>query len=131
MASGLRSGDITYVPNGPGTVSVGCPTPPGGGQAPALLLVTRFVESPPERIAAILKVVQKRVPDFRLLFVGMGMNGEDVQFIRLVQDVGIPIEQAGWVPPEQLPDYFARAGAAIFPMEDTLLNRAKCSVKLV
>ncbi len=141
MASALRGphpdplpggeGSVVYVPNGPGTVPVAGPTPPGGGLAPALLLVTRFVESSPERIATILKSVQKRVPQFTLLFVGAGMQGEEARFVHSVRELGIPIEQAGWVPPEQLPMYFGRAGAAIFPMEDTLLNRAKCSVKLV
>ena len=37
---------------------------------------------------------------------------------------------AGWVSSQDLPGYFAAADVAIYPLDDTLLNRAKCPVKL-
>jgi len=37
---------------------------------------------------------------------------------------------AGWVPSDTLPAYFAQADVAIYPFDDTLVNRAKCAVKL-
>jgi glycosyltransferase involved in cell wall biosynthesis len=40
------------------------------------------------------------------------------------------IVYCGLVPAEALPDYFARADVAIYPFDDTLVNRAKCAVKL-
>jgi len=36
----------------------------------------------------------------------------------------------GWVPTETLPTYFAQATLAIYPFDDTLVNRTKCAVKL-
>lgn len=42
-----------------------------------------------------------------------------------------PITYAGWVPSDDLPCYFARADVAIYPFDDTLVNRAKCAVKLI
>ena len=37
---------------------------------------------------------------------------------------------AGWVSPADLPTYFAQADVAIYPFDDTLVNRTKCAVKL-
>jgi len=45
---------------------------------------------------------------------------------RLTHDV----VYCGWVPTESLPGYFAQADVAIYPFDDTLVNRAKCAVKL-
>jgi glycosyltransferase involved in cell wall biosynthesis len=36
----------------------------------------------------------------------------------------------GWVPFDTLPTYFAQATLAIYPFDDTLVNRTKCAVKL-
>lgn len=38
---------------------------------------------------------------------------------------------AGMVPPDDLPAHFAQAGVALYPFDDTLLNRTKCPVKLM
>jgi len=37
---------------------------------------------------------------------------------------------AGWVEPLEIPDYLAAADVAIYPLDDTLVNRAKCPAKL-
>ena len=37
---------------------------------------------------------------------------------------------AGWVAEDELGSYFACADVAVYPYADTLVNRAKCSVKL-
>ncbi|HTP09988.1 MAG TPA: glycosyltransferase family 4 protein, partial [Anaerolineae bacterium] len=41
------------------------------------------------------------------------------------------IEYAGWIEAAALPEYFAQASVALFPFDDTLINRTKCSVKLI
>ena len=41
------------------------------------------------------------------------------------------ITYAGWVTAETLPAYFAHATLAIYPFDDTLVNRTKCAVKLL
>jgi glycosyltransferase involved in cell wall biosynthesis len=37
----------------------------------------------------------------------------------------------GWLPPDALPDVFSWATVAIYPFDDTLVNRTKCAVKLL
>jgi glycosyltransferase involved in cell wall biosynthesis len=44
-----------------------------------------------------------------------------------LQDV---VVDAGWVALEELPGVLAAADAGVYLMEDTLINRAKCPVKL-
>jgi glycosyltransferase involved in cell wall biosynthesis len=41
------------------------------------------------------------------------------------------VTYCGWVPPEALPAYFAHASVAIYPFDDTLVNRTKCAAKLL
>lgn len=103
------------------------------GGRPVLLLYTRFVECPPARIALLLGEVARRRPECTLLLVGAGMNGEEQEFLQRLgsQVPGLPVVNAGWVAPEELPLYFRLAAAAVFPMDDTLINRAKCSAKLI
>ncbi len=45
-------------------------------------------------------------------------------------DDAADITYAGWVPSERLPAYFALADVAIYPFDDTLVNRTKCAAKL-
>ena len=62
------------------------------------------------------------------------MRGEEQQLVALVTAAGLQALVhfvAEWAPPEQLPAYFAAADVAIYPYDNTLLNRTKCSVKLI
>lgn len=120
VTSALRAGrEVTYLPNGASSLGPCGKAPIGPLEPPVVLLYTRFVESPPERTAAMLRAVEE---PFTLLLVGTGLQGERLDF---------PAIDAGWVPMADVPAYFALADVAVFPMEDTLLNRAKCSAKLV
>jgi len=104
------------------------------GGAPVILLYTRLLEYDPKRVVAVFCQVLSKVPDARLLVVGKGLfPKDDVRFDRLVIDAGLgqKVSRAGWVAQERLPDYFAAADVAIYPFDDTLVNRAKCAVKLV
>ena len=38
---------------------------------------------------------------------------------------------AGWVPYQQLTAYFAATNVVVLPYDNTLINRTKCSVKLI
>ena len=131
---------VFYVPNG---ASGPPPTPEEGTAkqlraklgAPAgavVLLYTRFVEFSPERAVQLLQAVARRESCAAVLLVGTGLKGEEKSFLaRARQQLSVPVVDAGWVPQEELSHYFALADAAIFPMDDTLLNRAKCPAKLV
>ncbi len=105
----------------------------GLGDAPVALLYTRFFEYPIERAVAIMQVVLAEMPETRWLVVGKGLFGEEEQLLAQARkrDIAQHVTYAGWVPPEQLPAYFALARVAIYPFDDTLINRCKCAVKLI
>jgi len=59
--------------------------------------------------------------------------GEEKQFLDMAAARGWRerVADVGWVEPEQLRGLFAAADAALYPFDDTLINRAKCPVKLI
>jgi glycosyltransferase involved in cell wall biosynthesis len=65
--------------------------------------------------------------------VGRGFFGEEERLLELMQEAGIAdrLVYVDWVKPGELPAYFAAADVAIYPYDDTLINRTKCSVKLI
>jgi glycosyltransferase involved in cell wall biosynthesis len=97
------------------------------------LLYTRFFEFPAERVIEIFERVTAEVPEAKLLIVGKGFFGEEKELLRLASQRGLAdrIVYAGWVEPAQLAGYLAAADVAIYPLDDNLLNRARCSAKLV
>ncbi len=101
--------------------------------APVALLYTRFFEFSTERALAIMQGVLAEIPETRWLVVGKGLFGEEEQLFAQSREQGIAerIVYAGWVPPDQLSAYFALARVAIYPFDDTLINRTKCAVKLI
>lgn len=143
LAAGLRPAqpaDIFYVPNG----LPAAPPPPSPltaravrekwqlEQAPLILLYSRFAEFRLERVVTLVQQVAEQMPPARWLIVGQGLYGEEralAQHLRLagLQDY---VRFAGW-PVSDLPAYFAAADVAIYPYDDTLINRTKCSVKLI
>ena len=141
-SAGVAARRIFYVPNG---------VPPSGGdtaslarmaptvrmlweldEAPVVLLYTRFFEFRLERVVEILRRLVAQEPRVRLLVVGEGLFGEEAELDELLTAAGLADYAVftGWVEAERLPGYFAAADVAIFPYDDTLINRAKCSVKL-
>jgi glycosyltransferase involved in cell wall biosynthesis len=73
------------------------------------------------------------LPQARWLIVGRGLENEDQTLQALLDRAGLGqyVHFAGWVPPGELPAYFAAANVAVHLYDDTLLNRTKCSMKLV
>jgi len=100
--------------------------------APVVLLYTRFFEFRLERVVEILGRLVAREPRARLLVVGEGLFGEEAELDEMLTAAGLANYAVftGWVEAERLPSYFAAADVALFPYDDTLINRAKCSVKL-
>ena len=127
----------------------------GQHRSPCILLYTRFFEFSVSRVIEILGYVRERVPNAHLLVVGEGLFGEEEELFRLADEAGLRVERpgtdgsadrpgpspaagsssggityVGWVAGEALSAYFSRAAVAIYPFDDTLVNRAKCAVKL-
>ena len=75
----------------------------------------------------------ERVPGARWLIVGQGIKGEEKALESHLNQggVGSYARFTGWLPLDQLPVYFQAANVAIFPYDDTRLNRTKCSIKLI
>lgn len=137
VARGSRSG-VHYLPNGaappvepPPERVAGLRTRLGLDGRSVVLCYTRFVEAGPEAFATALAPLAARDQRPAVLLVGRGLRGEEARCARLVRDAGLDLIDAGWVAPEWLPAHFRLATAALFPMVDTLINRTKCSAKLV
>ena len=105
----------------------------GLGEAPVLLLYTRFFEFPPERAWAVFQRVRAARPDAKLLVVGAGKFGQEQRLRALAVEAGAgdSVIIAGWQPLEALADLLLTADVALFPADDNLANRAKCSAKVL
>jgi len=129
---GVPASNVFYIPNGvDGSQGLAHSGQPGQlAVPPTILLYTRFFEFKVERVLDVFERVLHAIADARLLVVGEGLFGEEQTLLERAQAAGWGdrIEYQGW--PADLPEAFARADAAIYPFDDTLLNRAKCAVKL-
>lgn len=125
---------VFYVPNGPSGVGQAGPrsTAPTD-HPPTILLYTRFWEFAVPDVVATFVAIAQQCPEVRLLVVGRGERGEEQQLLALAERAGLAaaLEYRGWVEPSELPALFAASDVALVPMDDTLINRARCSVKLL
>ncbi|MDD2851994.1 MAG: glycosyltransferase family 4 protein [Desulfuromonadaceae bacterium] len=103
-----------------------------GVDIPVVLLYTRFFEFSQERLHRVLAGIRERIPDVRFLIVGKGRFGGEELLLAASREMGFAesLIMAGWVEPGEIPDYLAAADVAIYPLDDTLVNRAKCPAKL-
>ncbi|MCB0211779.1 MAG: glycosyltransferase family 4 protein [Anaerolineae bacterium] len=139
-----QSGPVVYVPNG--AVFEGRINNPNADftpqmvrmmwqldESPTVLLYSRFLEFRLERIVSLVRRVAESMPAARWLIVGQGLDGEDERLRQqLVEaDLAAFVRFTGWLPVEQLAAHFQAANVAIFPYDDTPINRTKCSVKLI
>lgn len=130
---------ITYLPNG-----VHVPARPLAPRSiaratldidettPTVLLYTRFWEfGLPQVVACLVGLVAQR-PDLRLLVIGAGENDEQDRLNALAQRAGVAeaLDNRGWADERLIAAALAASDVALYPMDDTLLNRAKCSAKL-
>ena len=132
---------VAYLPNGVESSQGGAP--PRGEGRPTVLLYTRFFEFGLDRLWRILQEVRVRRPEVRVLVVGKGFAGEEMQLLQRARNAGWDVAEisatepqadlsyVGFGTPETLPVCFAAADVSIYPFDDTLLNRTKCPVKLL
>ena len=100
---------------------------------PVLLLYSRLFEFDAGRLVAILQQVRAALPDLTVLAVGAGLYEEDAAALRQqLAETGLDraLVDAGWVAEAELPALLAAADVGLYLMDDTLLNRTKCPVKL-
>ncbi|HZD11164.1 MAG TPA: glycosyltransferase, partial [Candidatus Binatia bacterium] len=131
---------LLYLPNGPG---IDANAPPELAaqkraslqltQRPLLLLYSRLFEFDTQRLVNVLAQVQTELPDLAVLSVGAGLFEEDAAVFRhQLQAAGLleAMIDIGWVPEAELPTLLGTADVGLYLMDDTLLNRTKCPVKL-
>jgi glycosyltransferase involved in cell wall biosynthesis len=136
-AHGAPQRQVHYLPNGAG-IQPGVPPSTrreelGLAARPVLLLYSRLFEFDAGRLAAILHHVQAARPDLAILAVGAGLYEADAAEVRgRLVEAGLDraLVDVGWVAEAELPELLAAADAGLYLMDDTLLNRAKCPVKL-
>ncbi len=138
---------VFYLPNGAsphdeGQTSLAPPrTEPG--RRPTVLLYTRFFEYDLARLWRLMRAVRARCCQVRFIVVGKGFAAEEERLLQMarsenwhvvVTEDTLPdadLVYAGWGTEDKLPRCFAAADIAIYPFDDTLLNRTKCPVKLM
>jgi glycosyltransferase involved in cell wall biosynthesis len=106
----------------------------GLGEAPVVLLYTRFFEYDVARVVDVWRRIAQELLSAQLLVVGVALFPEDdARFDQLVGEAGLTarVVRAGWVSQQELLAHFAAADVAIYPFDDTLVNRCKCAVKLI
>ncbi len=104
-----------------------------GINEPVVLLYTRFFEFAQDRLYRVFAKIHQRVPGVRFLVVGKGRHEEETQLLTAAQEFGFSsaLVLAGWLNPDEIPDYLAAADVGLYPLDDTLVNRAKCPAKLI
>jgi glycosyltransferase involved in cell wall biosynthesis len=132
---GVSPAKVFYIPNGLWGVTTPVVAQPGRQESShsTVLLYTRFFEFRVERAVQIVTGVLQAAPQAQVVVVGAGLFGEEKQFLARMQAAGLGerVTYAGWRDPAELPGYFEQADVAIYPFDDTLINRAKCAVKLI
>jgi glycosyltransferase involved in cell wall biosynthesis len=133
--AGVAPERVFYLPNGiaPEATPVASVVRPKAAQANTVLLYTRFWECDVRDIVAALVAMVQQRPAVRLLVVGKGERGEEHTLLRLAQRAGVApsLDYRGWAEPTAIPAFFAEADVAMVPIDDTLVNRARCSAKLL
>jgi glycosyltransferase involved in cell wall biosynthesis len=138
---GMPRERVVYVPNGPGI-----PLEPvsaadraaararlGLGERPTVLVYSRLFEFDTARLVAVLAGVRAVMPDVAVLLVGTGLyEADSARFREQLGAAGLldAVVDVGWVELTDLPATLAAADVGLYLMDDTLLNRAKCPVKL-
>ncbi len=131
-AGGAAAGATPMSPAGAaGAAAPATVAPPAAG--PRLLLYTRFFEFGLERPLAVLARVRRDWPGARLVVAGRGLFGEEARFAALARAHGLAdaVDAHGWVEPRDAPALFATADIALYPFDDTLINRTKSAFKLL
>ncbi|MGC9399321.1 MAG: glycosyltransferase family 4 protein [Anaerolineae bacterium] len=140
-AQGNDPARVSYLPNASAWPHPPVTRLPEG--RPTLLLYTRFFEFDVARLWRIVQGVRKAVPTVRLWVVGKGFFDEEQRLMTLGREAGWRVTEGiaaaddadlvyvGFVPVADQPAHFAQADVALYPFDDTLVNRTKCPVKLL
>jgi glycosyltransferase involved in cell wall biosynthesis len=140
---GIKPERVFYVPNGPDESLRQRPEEAlprraqlraelGVGNAPLAIYVGHIPYGHDlDQALDALERVLRQVPDVRLAILG---TGDGLPLLRAdVQRRGLErvVILTGWVEHSRAADYLAAADLAIYPYRDSLINRSKCSAKII
>jgi glycosyltransferase involved in cell wall biosynthesis len=142
LMNNIASKKIFYVPNGASEQPYYLSNDPevlklrsnlGLGNSPTILLYTRFFEYNIRQFVNIVKQVSDELSNVKFIVVGKGEFQEDEELKKLLASERLEkfVTMVGWIDLKEIPKYLALADVAIYPFDDTLLNRAKCPGKLI
>lgn len=129
-ASGVPATATVYLPN---AANIPQQTAPALRTAPVLVLYTRFWEFELTALMTTLMHIVAQRPDIHLHIIGSGENGEEQQCATLLHErqLHTHVTMHGWMQPAHIPAVLAQASIALVPVADTLINRSRCSAKLL
>ena len=138
---GVPSSMLLYMPNGPNdrkstpdyTLVEKFRGDAAARGSPSVLLYTRFLEYDYHRIVDVLSLLKRDLPQFLVVVIGKGQNGEENSFVQLMREknLGENLLFLGWLQPNELREHILACDLAVYPFDDNMLNRAKCPGKLV
>jgi glycosyltransferase involved in cell wall biosynthesis len=98
-----------------------------------VLLYTRFVEHSAQDVWQVWRQVLAAEPSAQLLIAGQGRAGEEHLLAQMAAEAGVgrSLQALGWLPACARPGLFAAVDAAMLPVQDTLLSRAKSPMRLL
>lgn len=132
---------ILYLPNGveidqqtSGTATQ-AESAAAGNTMQNVLLFTRFVETTPAWLADFAQELLAKQPRVRLVIAGSPLHAEgDAAYRAAVAERTAlftgRIHWLGYVPQTALPGLYAASTVAVFPAQPSVLQQAKCSVRL-
>ncbi len=104
----------------------------GIGDAPMAIYVGHITRGDDLDLAIeAFAVLRQTLESARLVMVGTGDGLQDLRTLVEERDLGGTVLFAGWVDHSEVPSYLAAADAAIYPYRDSLVHRAKCSIKIL
>ena len=139
---GLARNRVAYLPNGVWREKYGAWASSDGAELraklgltgkPTVLLYTRFDVFPAAWPLTVLRHIVTEHPNARLLVVGQGLQGEETAFLDRAESMCLRehVVMTGFVQGDDLPACLSLADVCIYPMQDTLLNRAKSPMKVL
>jgi glycosyltransferase involved in cell wall biosynthesis len=104
----------------------------GIGSDPMLIFVGNISLGDDLDLALVaLQEVRKHAPAVKLVIVGAGDGLARLRALAADLSLHDTVHFAGWIEHQRVPAYLAAADIAIYPYRDTLINRAKCSIKIL
>jgi len=141
---GVLPGRVFYVPN--------CPSPDftvwrsrvqesdrdrvrsrlGIGDAPMAIYVGHITRGDDLDLAVeAFALLRSKLESARLVIAGTGEGLDRLRALVTERGLGQSVIFAGWIDHQEVPSYLAAADAAVYPYRDSLVNRAKCSIKIL